>query len=138
MIRRLHPPVPGRQPSGSVTPGRGTAAARRPRRLATVFVVAALGLTALVGCGGQNTETDCGLDHCLVTFDRGVEAETSVLGVDAKLVGADADTVTVEVAGEQLSLSVDQQAVEVGGMFVSLEAVNDQQAVVRIGRTRSS
>lgn len=136
MIRRIHPPMPA---------PRRTATARviRPARtaivrLAGLFVALAIGSGALTGCGTQNTETECGLDSCLVTFDRGVEAEASVLGVRAKLVGADTDTVTVEVAGEQISLSTGQQAADVGGLYVSLEAVNDQQAVVRIGRTPSS
>ena len=75
----------------------------------------------------EGASTDCGLDQCTVTFDRGVEGSVSVLGVDAKFIGADGDQVTVEVAGEQLSLTVGQQAAEVGGLAVSVDSVTDTQ-----------
>lgn len=61
-----------------------------------------------------------------------MEASARILGVEAKLIGAEGDQVTVEVAGEQLSLTVGQQATEVAGFQVSLDSVNDQQVVVRV------
>ena len=63
-----------------------------------------------------------------------MEASATILGVEAKLVGAQGDQVTVEVAGEQLSLTVGQQATEVGGFQVSLDDVTDQQVVLRVAR----
>lgn len=107
---------------------------RTGRRAATLLAGAALGLTVLAGCGSEGADTDCGVDACTVTFDRGVEAKASVLGVEAKLIGADGDKVTVEVAGEQLSLTVGQQAAEVGGLSVSVDSVTDSNVVVRIAR----
>ena len=108
------------------------------RRAAALAVGLALGVAVLGGCSSEGASTDCGLDACTVTFERGVDAKAEVLGVEAKLIGADGDKVTVEVAGEQLSLTVGQQAAEVGGLYVSLDSVNDSQAVVRIGRNPSS
>ena len=48
-----------------------------------------------------------------------------MLGVEAKFVSADANTVTLEVAGEQIQLTKGQQAVDVGGLQVSLDSVTD-------------
>jgi hypothetical protein len=69
-----------------------------------------------------------------VTFDRGVEGRVSVLGVDAKFISATGDRVTLEIAGERLSLTVGEQATEVAGLSVSLANVTDSQVAVRIGR----
>ena len=48
-----------------------------------------------------------------------------MLGVEAKFVSADANTVTLEVAGEQIQLTKGQQAVDVGGLQVSLDSITD-------------
>ncbi|HEV7900099.1 MAG TPA: hypothetical protein VGP31_19880 [Planosporangium sp.] len=105
------------------------------RRQAVALVAGALlGLAILTGCGSEGASTDCSLDACTVTFDRGVNASAKVLGVEAKLVAADGDKVTVEVAGQQLDLTVGQPAVDAGALSVSLESVTDSKAVVRIAR----
>lgn len=106
--------------------------------MAALVTALGLGAAVLAGCGVQGSSAECGLDYCLVTFDRSVEAKATVLGVDAKLVGSDADSATVQVAGEQVSLSVEQDPARVAGLYVSLVAVNGEQAFVRIGRTPSS
>lgn len=103
-------------------------------RFAGLVAALALGTAVLAGCDSQGANTDCGLDQCTVTFDRGVQGEVSILGVDAKLVEAQDDRVTLEVAGEQLSLTVGQSAADVGGMAVTLERVTADQAVVKISR----
>lgn len=108
------------------------------RRAAGLLTALTLGAALLAGCSSDGADTDCGLDACTVTFDRGVDASASILGVEAKLVGAQGDQVTVEVAGEQLSLTVGQQATEVGGLQVSLDSVTDQQVVIRVARNTSS
>jgi hypothetical protein len=109
-----------------------TAPAARP----AVALVAglALGLAVLSGCDSQGVQTDCSLDACTLTFDRGVEANAKVLGVEAKLVGADGEKVTLEVAGERVSARVGEAAKEVGGMRVSVERVTDGQVVVKVAR----
>ncbi|SBT39609.1 hypothetical protein [Micromonospora narathiwatensis] len=104
------------------------------RRAAGLLAGLALGAALLAGCGSEGSSTDCGLDACTVTFDRGVEARASILGVEAKLVGVQGDQVTVEVAGERLSLTVGQQATEAGGFQVTLDSVTDQQVALRVAR----
>ncbi len=101
-------------------------------RLAALFASAALGLAVLTGCSSDNV--DCGLDACTVTIDRTVNASASVLGVEAKFVSADADTVTLEVAGEQVQLTKGQQAVDVGGLAVSLDGVTDDKVTFQVAR----
>ncbi|WP_425455294.1 hypothetical protein [Allorhizocola rhizosphaerae] len=97
--------------------------------LATIFTS-----VLLTACGGEGSNVDCGLDQCTVTFDRGVDASASVLGVEAKLVGAEGDKVTIEVAGEQLTLTVGQPATEANGLNVSVESVTDSQVKIKIAR----
>jgi hypothetical protein len=76
-------------------PIRLTTRARTP--IARAAAALALGAALLAGCSSDGASTDCGLDQCTVTFDRGAEGSVSVLGVDAKFIGADGDQVTVEV-----------------------------------------
>jgi hypothetical protein len=104
------------------------------RRAAGLLAGLTLGVALLAGCSSEGASTDCGLDACTVTFDRGVDASATILGVEAKLIGAQGDQVTVEVAGEQLSLTVGQQATEVAGFQVTLDSVTDQQVVLRVAR----
>ncbi|MCI4065358.1 hypothetical protein MRQ36_23445 [Micromonospora sp. R77] len=104
------------------------------RRAAALVAGLTLGVALLAGCSSEGASTNCGLDACTVTFDRGVNASASILGVEAKLIGAQNDQVTVEVAGEQLSLTMGQQAAQVGGLQVSLDSVTDQQVQIRVAR----
>ncbi|KAB1140638.1 hypothetical protein AB0B83_16205 [Micromonospora sp. NPDC049060] len=104
------------------------------RRAAGLLAGLALGAAVLAGCSSEGASTDCGLDACTVTFDRGVDARATILGVEAKLIGAQGDQVTVEVAGEQLSLTTGQQATEVGGFAVTLDSVTDQEVKIRVSR----
>ena len=99
-------------------------------------LVAGLALTALAlaGCGDEGAPTDCGLDACVITFDRGVEASARVLGIEARLVSVDGSTVTVEVAGQQLPLTHGQEGVEVAGLMLTVESVTDNEVSIRIGR----
>lgn len=101
-------------------------------RLAALFTSAALGLAVLTGCSNDNV--DCSLDACTVTLDRTVNASASVLGVEAKFVSADANTATVEVAGEQIQLTKGQQAVDVGGLQVSLDSITDSTVGIQVAR----
>ncbi|PRY27595.1 hypothetical protein CLV70_110182 [Pseudosporangium ferrugineum] len=76
----------------------------------------------------------CGLDQCTVTIDRSVDAKAEVLGVEAKFVSADQNTVTLEVAGEQIQLTKGQQAVDVGGLQVSLDSITDGSVSFQVSR----
>jgi hypothetical protein len=106
---------------------------RLPHRTAHLVLAGVLGLALLSGCG-EGSDTDCGLDACTVTFDRGVDASASILGVEAKLIGTQADQVTLEIAGEQITLTMGQAATEVAGLQVSLDSVTDSKVSVRIAR----
>lgn len=105
----------------------------RTPRATTLAAALLLAVVVLTGCADEGASTDCGLDECIVTFERGVEAEANVLGVQARLVGADDRTVTLEVAGEQVSLTTGQRGTEVGGVWVSIDRVDDEQVSIRLG-----
>ena len=45
------------------------------RGAAALFAGLALGVALLAGCSSEGASTDCGLDQCTVTFDRGVEGK---------------------------------------------------------------
>ncbi|MGX6601109.1 hypothetical protein ACWKSP_03080 [Micromonosporaceae bacterium Da 78-11] len=102
------------------------------RRLAAALSSAALGLALLTGCSSDNV--DCGLDQCTVTIAREVNASASVLGVEAEFISADANTVTLQVAGEQIQLTKGQQAVQVGGLQVSLDSVTGDTVSIQVAR----
>jgi hypothetical protein len=104
------------------------------RRATAAAAGLAIGLAVLAGCSSEGASTDCGVDACTVTFQRGVDAKASILGVEARLVGVEDDRATIEVAGERLTLTVGQQSTEAGGLYVTLESVTDTEAKVRIGR----
>jgi hypothetical protein len=105
---------------------------RRAGGLAAGLVLAA---AVAAGCSAEGASVDCRADaSCHVTFDRTVDATASVLGVEAKLVGVDGDQVTVEVAGEQVSLWLNEPATEVGGVAVTLEKVTSTEVEVRLAQ----
>jgi hypothetical protein len=104
-------------------------------RTAALIAALALALAGLTGCESEGAKTDCSLDSCTVTFDRSADARASVLGVEAKLVSVQDDKVTVEVAGEQVTLTTGQAAADAGDFQVSLQSVTDQEVVVKIGRS---
>jgi hypothetical protein len=106
---------------------------RTPHRTVHLVLAGMLGLSLLAGCG-EGADTDCGLDACTVTFDRGVDASASILGIEAKLIGTQNDQVTLEIAGEQVTLTMGQAATEVAGLQVSLDSVTDSNVSVRIAR----
>lgn len=102
------------------------------RRVAAALSSALLGIALLSGCSSDNV--NCGLDQCTVTIDRSVNASASVLGVEAKFVSADANTVTLEVAGEQITLTKGQQAAQVAGLQVALDSVTNDTVSFQVSR----
>ncbi|MDG6103497.1 hypothetical protein Daura_35625 [Dactylosporangium aurantiacum] len=99
------------------------------RRLATVAAALAIGVGALTACSSDNV--DCTTNACTVTFDRGVEAESSVLGVDVKLVGVDNGVVKVDVGGTTVSVPVDGST-QAQGFDITVQKVTDSQVVIRV------
>ncbi|PWK51182.1 hypothetical protein BC793_102210 [Actinoplanes xinjiangensis] len=101
------------------------------RRIAAALASAALGLTLLTGC---SDDVSCGLDQCTVNIKRETNASVEVLGVQAKFISADENTVTLDVAGEQIQLTKGQQAVDVGGLQVSLSSVTSDAIQIEVSR----
>jgi hypothetical protein len=101
------------------------------RRLAAALASATLGLALLTGC---SDDVSCGLDQCTVTIARETNASVEVLGVEAKFVSADDDTVTLDVAGEQIQVTKGQQAVDVAGLQVSLSSVTQDAVQIEVSR----
>ena len=101
------------------------------RRAASLLIATFLAGTALVGCGGEGTSTQCSLNSCTVTFQRGVDAHVNILGAELRLLGVTGDQANLEVAGQQVRLQVNQRT-QVGGFDVSLQEVTEQQVVVQI------
>jgi hypothetical protein len=97
--------------------------------LSVMSVLAALVLVA--GCGGQGSQTQCGLDGCTVTFPRSGPATVSVLGVEARLVGVQNGNAELEVAGQQITVPVGGET-QAGGFTVGVEQVTDTEVVVRV------
>jgi hypothetical protein len=101
------------------------------RRAAAVFASAALGMALLTGC---SDDVSCGVDQCTVTIQRETDASVEVLGVEAEFVSADDDTVTLQVAGQQVTLTKGQQAVDVGGLQFSLSSVTQSAIQVQVSK----
>ncbi|MEV4678430.1 MULTISPECIES: hypothetical protein [Actinomadura] len=104
------------------------------RRKLAVLPFALLPLGALAACGGENSDTSCGVDSCTVTFDRGVEASASILGVKAELVRVEGEMVTLKVAGQTVTVPVgDGEQAE--GFNVSVQSVTQDKVVVKISNS---
>ncbi len=102
------------------------------RRKLAVLPFALLPLGALAACGGENSRTSCDVDSCTVTFDRGVDASASILGVKAELVKVQGDLVTLKIAGQQVTVPVGDGEQEAEGFNVSVQSVTEDNVVVKI------
>ncbi|GAA4153771.1 hypothetical protein [Actinomadura keratinilytica] len=101
------------------------------RRALTVLPFALLPLTAVAACSGEGATTDCNVTSCTITFDRGVEASASILGIKAELVSVQGDTVTLKVAGQQITVPRGE-AEQAEGFDVSVESITQDKIVVKI------
>lgn len=102
-------------------------------RKAIPLSLAAVLTLSVAACGGENSRTECSLTACTVTFDRGVNASASILGINAELVGVQGDRVTLKIGGQQIVVPVngEQQA---EGFNVSVQSVTEENVVVRISQ----
>ncbi|MBN1173672.1 MAG: hypothetical protein JXA67_15990 [Micromonosporaceae bacterium] len=103
-------------------------------RFGAVVAVAALAIGLSAGCSSEGADVSCNLNTCTVTFDRGVEAEASVLGVSVKLVSVENDLVTLDVSGNEIVLpagDTDQQT-QAGGLNVSIQEVTADKVVLEV------
>lgn len=103
----------------------------RAATLAGLAAVVVAVLPLVASCGGDGSSTTCSLNGCTITFRRGLDVDAEILGVEARLVRVRGDRAVLEVAGQRVTLLVDQQ-VEIAGLVVSLQRLTQQQAVVRI------
>ncbi|MFA1548093.1 hypothetical protein [Actinomadura chokoriensis] len=103
------------------------------RKLAVIpFVLLPLG--ALAACGGENSKTSCNVSSCTVTFERGVDASASILGVEAELVKVQGQLVTLKVAGQTVTVPVgDGEQAE--GFDISVQSVTKDSVVVKISNS---
>lgn len=101
------------------------------RRKLAVLPFVLLPLGAAAACGGENSKTSCDVNSCTVTFDRGVEASASILGVKAELVRVQGEMVTLKIGGQTVTVPAgDGQQAE--GFDVSVRSVTKDQVVVKI------
>ncbi|WP_083983676.1 hypothetical protein [Actinomadura hibisca] len=111
-----------------------TTSRRTLARSARALPLLLLPLGAAAACGGENTSTDCSVNSCTITFDRGVNASANILGAKVELVGVQGDTVNLRIGGQQVSvpLEAEQQA---DGFNVDVTSVTKENVVVKISHS---
>ncbi|MBO2455765.1 hypothetical protein J4573_52425 [Actinomadura barringtoniae] len=102
------------------------------KRTLTVLPLVLLPFGAVAACGGENSKTDCNANSCTVTFDRGVDANASIFGVKAELVSVQNETVTLKIAGEQVTVPVGDGQQQADGFNVSVQSVTKDKVTVKI------
>ncbi|WP_282776271.1 MULTISPECIES: hypothetical protein [unclassified Nocardia] len=103
---------------------------RRLIALSACVVLTPLGVAACTS-EGPGSKTECQVSGCTITFDRGVNAKASVLGVEAELVAVNGNLVTLKVAGQEVSVPAGETQ-PADGMNVSVQEVTPDQVVVKI------
>ncbi|MFS2294935.1 MAG: hypothetical protein FWJ90_19940 [Actinomadura sp.] len=101
------------------------------RGLAALPLLVLLPFGAAAACGGENSTTDCTVNACTVTFDRGVDASATILGVKAELVEVRGRLVTLRVGGQTVTVPVGENE-QSDGFDVSVQSVTEDRVVVRI------
>ncbi|WP_227982020.1 hypothetical protein [Nocardia spumae] len=104
------------------------------RQLILTPVFAAVTVLAAAACTvhGAGTTTACKVDGCTITFDRGVNAKASVLGVDAELVAVEGNQVTLSVGGQKVTVPVGESGSTDGGATVKVREVTSDRVIVDI------
>jgi hypothetical protein len=91
--------------------------------------------TLLAGCGSEGADVNCSLNDCTVTFDRGVDASASVLGVDVKLDSVQNDQVTLNIEGNDIQVPVGGEAeAQAGGLQFRVDSVTDDKVIIKVSR----
>ncbi|MGH3932537.1 MAG: hypothetical protein ACRDTF_21470 [Pseudonocardiaceae bacterium] len=101
------------------------------RPTVTLLALLALTLGGTTACSSQDSQTDCSLSGCTVTFQRAGSTEASILGIKAKLIGVEGGNATLEVAGQTVTVPVGGEAAA-DGFTVRVDQVTDTEVVVRI------
>ncbi|RDI66326.1 hypothetical protein [Nocardia pseudobrasiliensis] len=104
----------------------------RARRLPVLLAFALLTpLAAACSAEGPGTSTNCEISACTVTFARGVDAQASILGIQAKLIAVDGNMVTLDVAGQKVTVPVGETQ-PADGRSVTVQEVTADKVIVRV------
>jgi hypothetical protein len=79
---------------------------------------------------GLGTKSECNVGGCTVTFDRGVNAKVSILGVDAELVAVNGNTVTLKVGGQEVTVPAGQTQ-PADGLNATVQEITNDKVVVK-------
>ncbi|MGH8868309.1 MAG: hypothetical protein ACRDYU_09970 [Actinomycetes bacterium] len=104
------------------------------RRSFAALASAALALGAATACSSEGATTDCSTSACTITYERGVDAQATILGVQTRLVGVDGDRARIKVAGQTLTLPAGGQA-QAGEFTVSVQDVSADEVVVKVAQS---
>lgn len=100
-------------------------------RLLIAAPLLALALGTASACSSENTDCALASGTCTVTFDRGVDAKASVLGVEAELVKATDTDVTVKIGGQQVTVPLDSEQSS-GDFDIRVKEITQQNVVLEI------
>ncbi|UAK35687.1 hypothetical protein K8O92_13955 [Nocardia asteroides] len=93
-------------------------------------LLASLGAAACTA-EGPGTKTDCTVTGCTVTFDRGVDAKASILGIETRLVAVNGNLVTLSVGGQEVTVPAGETQ-SADGRTITVQEVTGDKVVVKI------
>lgn len=111
----------------------------RGSRLAAVALLAVLGFTGattLAGCSGEGATTSCSsTSECTITFDRNADtAKVNILGAEISVVSATDSTVTLNVAGQEVTVNANAST-SIGGLTLTVDQITNDDIVVKVTRS---
>lgn len=80
---------------------------------------------------GDGYKSECNVSGCTVTFERGVNAKASILGVEAELVAVEGNQARLKVAGQEVTVPVGETQ-PADGLSVTVQEITEKNVVVRI------
>ncbi|WP_280234478.1 hypothetical protein [Nocardia cyriacigeorgica] len=103
------------------------------RRLIAASFFATLTTFGAVACTvqGDGYTSECKVEGCLITFERGVDAEASVLGLKIKVVKVEGNTVSLSVGGQEVTVPVGESG-SLDGNTISVREVTDDKVVINV------
>ncbi|AHH19110.1 hypothetical protein NONO_c43260 [Nocardia nova SH22a] len=81
---------------------------------------------------GAGTTTECKVEGCTITFERGVDAKANVLGLEAKLEAVEGNQVTLSVGGQKVTVPVGESGSTGNGARITVREVTQDQVIVDI------
>ena len=103
---------------------------RRRIAVAGCLATLSLGVSACTATGAGAT-SECDVQGCTVTFDRGVDAKISVLGVDAELAAVEGNVVTLKVAGQEVTVPMGSTE-SAQGLDLTVREITQEKVVVQL------